>query len=129
MRLPTDIWAHCRDGTRRLRQLSPELPQPITHPHKSRTPVVPCRLSTGPGPIRQDGTVRWRSRQGGHINRHEGLATALGAAGFWAGWPSRDGVRLRDEVAQGASPVTGLAGRGWRADRGGLARGGVSEIL
>ncbi len=98
-------------------------------PHKSRKPVEPGRLSTGPGPIRQDGTVRWRSRQGGHTNRHEGLAAALEATGFWAGLPSRDGVRLRDEVAQGASPVTGLAGRGWRADGEDLAEGDVEELL
>ena len=98
-------------------------------PHKSRKPVEPGRLSTGPGPIRQDGTVRWRSRQGGHTNRHEGLAAALEATGFWAGLPSRDGVRLRDEVAQGASPVTGLAERGWRADGEDLAEGDVEELL
>jgi hypothetical protein len=90
---------------------------------------VPCRLSTWPGPIRQDGTVRWRSRQGGHTSRHEGLATALEAAGFWAGLPSRVGVRLRDEVAQGASPVTALAERGWRADGEDLAEGDVEELL
>jgi hypothetical protein len=89
---------------------------------------MPCRLSTGPGPIRKDGTVRWRSRQGGNTSRHEKLVTALEAAGFWAGLPSRDGARLGDEAAQGASPVTGLAERGWLADGADLAEGDVEEL-
>jgi hypothetical protein len=36
---------------------------------------------------------------------------------------------LRGEVAEGASPVTGLAERGWRADGEDLAEGDVEELL
>ena len=87
-----------------------------------------CAARTSPA-IGHDGRVRWRSRHDGHISRQEELATALAAAGLWAGLPSRDGARLRGEVAQGASPVTGLAERGWRADGEDLAEGYVEELL
>jgi hypothetical protein len=73
--------------------------------------------------------VRWRSRQAGNISRQEGLTTALAAAGLWAGLPSRDGARLRGAVAAGASPVTGLAERGWQADGEDLAEGDVEDLL
>jgi hypothetical protein len=40
-----------------------------------------------------------------------------------------DGVHSRNAVANGASPVAGLAGRGWRADGEDLAEGEVEELL